>query len=41
MVPGSFELVLYEKNEVPGGTWVENTYPGVACDVSLRASHRD
>ncbi|ERS96873.1 hypothetical protein HMPREF1624_07082 [Sporothrix schenckii ATCC 58251] len=33
MVPGSFELVLYEKNEVPGGTWVENTYPGVACDI--------
>ncbi len=25
LVPGSFELTLYEKNEVPGGTWVENT----------------
>ncbi|EPE06691.1 4-hydroxyacetophenone monooxygenase [Ophiostoma piceae UAMH 11346] len=26
MVPGSFELNLFEKNPVPGGTWVENTY---------------
>ncbi|OAA62749.1 Flavin monooxygenase-like protein [Niveomyces insectorum RCEF 264] len=33
MVPGSWELTLFEKNEVPGGTWVENTYPGVACDI--------
>lgn len=34
MVPGSWELTLFEKNPVFGGTWVENTYPGVACDVS-------
>jgi cation diffusion facilitator CzcD-associated flavoprotein CzcO len=31
---GSWDLTLFEKNAVPGGTWVENTYPGVACDVS-------
>ncbi|PPR03724.1 hypothetical protein CVT24_007372 [Panaeolus cyanescens] len=29
----NFELVVYEKNEAVGGTWVENTYPGCACDV--------
>lgn len=27
------ELVIYEKNEDVGGTWLENTYPGVACDI--------
>lgn len=27
------EFVLYEKNEDVGGTWYENRYPGVACDV--------
>lgn len=31
--PGSWELVLYEKNPQFGGTWYENTYPGVACDI--------
>lgn len=34
MVPGSWELTLFEKNPQFGGTWYENTYPGVACDVS-------
>ncbi|KAL5390168.1 hypothetical protein PMIN06_002078 [Paraphaeosphaeria minitans] len=33
MVPGSWELILYEKNPMFGGTWYENTYPGVACDI--------
>ena len=27
------ELVIYEKNHDVGGTWLENTYPGVACDI--------
>lgn len=27
------ELVIYEANEDIGGTWLVNTYPGVACDV--------
>lgn len=27
------ELVIYEKNPKIGGTWYENTYPGVACDI--------
>ena len=31
--PGSWELTLYEKNSQFGGTWYENTYPGVACDI--------
>lgn len=35
LVPGSFELTLYDKNPAFGGTWYENTYPGVACDVSI------
>ena len=31
--PDSWELTLFEKNEQFGGTWFENTYPGVACDI--------
>ena len=30
LVPGSWELTLFDKNEQFGGTWYENTYPGVA-----------
>jgi cation diffusion facilitator CzcD-associated flavoprotein CzcO len=30
---GSWELTLFEKNQHFGGTWFENTYPGVACDI--------
>lgn len=30
---GSWELTLFEKNSHFGGTWYENTYPGVACDI--------
>lgn len=33
LVPGSWELTLFEKNPHFGGTWYENTYPGVACDI--------
>jgi hypothetical protein len=47
MVTDSWELTLFEKNDHFGGTWYENTYPGVACDVRapriplirLRRSH--
>ncbi|ROV91505.1 hypothetical protein VMCG_09473 [Cytospora schulzeri] len=31
-VPG-IELVIYEKNPDFGGTWYENVYPGVRCDI--------
>ncbi|KAK0627999.1 putative sterigmatocystin biosynthesis monooxygenase stcW [Lasiodiplodia hormozganensis] len=31
-VPG-IDLTLFEKNPDVGGTWFENTYPGVRCDV--------
>ncbi|KIW98143.1 uncharacterized protein Z519_01727 [Cladophialophora bantiana CBS 173.52] len=27
------ELVIYEKNSDIGGTWLENRYPGCACDI--------
>ena len=27
------DFVIYEKADRPGGTWRENTYPGIACDV--------
>ncbi|KAJ4152243.1 hypothetical protein NW754_004038 [Fusarium falciforme] len=27
------DLAIYEKNTDVGGTWLENRYPGVACDV--------
>ncbi|KAH6672045.1 putative sterigmatocystin biosynthesis monooxygenase stcW [Halenospora varia] len=30
---GTWELTLHEKNTHFGGTWYENTYPGVACDI--------
>ena len=30
---GLVELCFYEANEQLGGTWLVNTYPGVACDV--------
>lgn len=29
----SYELTIYEKNPHYGGTWYENTYPGIACDI--------
>jgi cation diffusion facilitator CzcD-associated flavoprotein CzcO len=30
---GLDDLVIYEKADRLGGTWRENTYPGIACDV--------
>lgn len=30
---GLDDFVVYEKADRPGGTWRENTYPGIACDV--------
>ena len=30
---GFTDVVLYEKADRLGGTWRENTYPGLACDV--------
>jgi len=30
---GFDDFVLYEKGDRIGGTWRENTYPGIACDV--------
>jgi hypothetical protein len=27
------DLAIYEKNSEVGGTWLENVYPGVGCDV--------
>ena len=29
----NYELIIYEKNPVIGGTWYENRYPGCACDI--------
>ncbi|RDW92473.1 flavin-binding monooxygenase-like protein [Coleophoma crateriformis] len=31
------EHVIYEKNHEIGGTWLENRYPGCACDVPSHA----
>lgn len=28
---------VYEKNAEVGGTWLENRYPGAACDVASHA----
>lgn len=30
---GLDNFAIYEKADRPGGTWRENTYPGIACDV--------
>ena len=30
---GHSDVVIYEKADRLGGTWRENTYPGIACDV--------
>ncbi len=30
---GLTDFTIYEKNDRFGGTWRENTYPGLACDV--------
>jgi cation diffusion facilitator CzcD-associated flavoprotein CzcO len=30
---GLGRFTLYEKGGAVGGTWRDNTYPGVACDV--------
>lgn len=30
---GYADVVVYEKGDRIGGTWRENTYPGIACDV--------
>ena len=30
---GHTDLTVYEKGDRIGGTWRENTYPGIACDV--------
>jgi cation diffusion facilitator CzcD-associated flavoprotein CzcO len=30
---GFHDFVILEKNDAPGGTWWDNTYPGCACDV--------
>ncbi|KAF7171420.1 hypothetical protein CNMCM6106_005797 [Aspergillus hiratsukae] len=35
-VPG-LDLRIYDKNADVGGTWFENTYPGVRCDVLSHA----
>ncbi|KAK4187657.1 hypothetical protein QBC35DRAFT_515335 [Podospora australis] len=29
----NIQLTIYEKNHDFGGTWLENTYPGVRCDI--------
>lgn len=33
MRPGTWDLTLSEKNDDFGGTWYENRYPGIACDI--------
>lgn len=33
---GITTFTVYEKNARPGGTWRDNTYPGLACDVPSR-----
>lgn len=33
----NFELQIYEKSADLGGTWYENHYPGLACDIPAAA----
>jgi cation diffusion facilitator CzcD-associated flavoprotein CzcO len=30
---GFADVTLFEKADRPGGTWRDNTYPGIACDI--------
>ena len=30
---GHADITVFEKADRLGGTWRENTYPGIACDV--------
>lgn len=34
---GWIDFQIYEKNDGVGGTWLENTYPGVSCDLAAHA----
>lgn len=31
------DVIAYEKNSTVGGTWLENSYPGAACDIASRS----
>ncbi|KAL4808131.1 hypothetical protein BDV18DRAFT_158247 [Aspergillus unguis] len=31
------DLAIYEKNPEVGGTWFENVYPGVGCDIPIHS----
>ena len=33
---GIDDVTLYEKADEVGGTWRDNTYPGLTCDVPSR-----
>ena len=33
---GITDVTIYEKAEEVGGTWRENTYPGLVCDIPSR-----
>ena len=33
---GYSDITVYEKTDRVGGTWRENTYPGLSCDVPSR-----
>ncbi|KAH8772069.1 cyclohexanone monooxygenase [Hyaloscypha sp. PMI_1271] len=33
----NLQLTIYEKNPDIGGTWFENNYPGIACDIPAHA----
>ena len=33
---GMDDIVIYEKSDQVGGTWRDNTYPGLSCDVPSR-----
>jgi len=35
----NLDMTVYEKNHDIGGTWLENRYPGCACDVCRLGSH--
>ncbi|EUA94268.1 pyridine nucleotide-disulfide oxidoreductase family protein, partial [Mycobacterium ulcerans str. Harvey] len=36
---GITDVTIYEKADEVGGTWRENTYPGLVCDVPSRLYH--
>lgn len=37
---GCYDYEVYDKWQTPGGTWAQNTYPNLSCDVPSELRRR-